>query len=341
MKLIDLSNKQINNWHIVKPSNKNGYWVCWCDCQKDFPDEKKEYHDVLGSNIRSGKSKSCGCLFKYINRGASEKQCERNERHKQERLNVIIINKQGCECKCIEYNTRTDIVVEFQDKYKIKIHTQWGNFINGSVKNPYAPSVYNVGCIGVKYPVSINKKQTKEYSTWKLMLQRCYDKKYKNKYPTYQDVTCCEEWLLFENFYEWLHSQENFDKWYNGERWELDKDIIVKRNKIYSPETCCLVPSNVNCLFTKRDLDRGKYPIGVTYDKKSMRYKSRISISNNHDNKSRSQGKYPTPEDAFYLGYKPAKEDYVKQVAQKEFNKNNITRKCYEAMISYQVEITD
>lgn len=173
------------------------------------------------------------------------------------------------------------------------------------------------------------------------MLQRCYDIKYQNRYPTYQDVTCCNEWLLFENFYEWLHSQENFDKWYNGKRWEVDKDILIKGNKLYSPNTCCLVSPKINCLFTKCNIVRGEYPIGVTYDKKSMRYEARISISNNGNGKSRSQGEYPTPEDAFYLGYKPYKEKYIKQIAQEEYDKGNISTQCYKAMINYKVEITD
>ena len=60
------------------------------------------------------------------------------------------------------------------------------------------------------------------------------------------------------------------------------------------------------------------------------------------NNKTKTTGYcYPTPEDAFYLGYKPSKENCIKQVAQEEYNKGNITKKCYEAMMKYEVEITD
>lgn len=58
-------------------------------------------------------------------------------------------------------------------------------------------------------------------------------------------------------------------------------------------------------------------------------------------NKRRHVGSYLTPEDAFYSGYKPHKEDLIKQVAQIEHDKGNITKKCYEAMMNYQVEIED
>lgn len=48
-----------------------------------------------------------------------------------------------------------------------------------------------------------------------------------------------------------------------------------------------------------------------------------------------------TPEQAFYFGYKPYKETIIKQVAQEEYDKGNITEKCYEAMMNYEVEIDD
>ena len=65
MKLNDLTGKKINNWHVVERSftnNRHIYWKCWCDCQKDIPDNEKDYYDIIGCNLNSGKSKSCGCL---------------------------------------------------------------------------------------------------------------------------------------------------------------------------------------------------------------------------------------------------------------------------------------
>lgn len=246
------------------------------------------------------------------------------------------INYQGCPMTIVEYISNDDIFVEFQDKYKAKVHTQYVNFQKGSVKNPYYPSVYGVGITGNKYPASINKKRTKEYDAWQSMLIRCYDNKTKEKYPTYQDVTCCEEWLMFENFYEWLHEQSNFDKWLNNKDWALDKDIIVKNNKVYSPETCCLVPQNVNKLLVRKNSKSG-LPIGVR--KKGNRFSAKCQ--NPFTGKSEYIGMQNTPEQAFYFGYKPYKETIIKQVAQEEYDKGNITEKCYEAMMSYEVEIDD
>lgn len=200
----------------------------------------------------------------------------------------------------------------------------------------YKPSVYGVGIVGEKYPTSKNNKDLKEYKTWSGMLERCFAKRDYRRWETYKDKVCCEEWLNYENFYEWLHSQDNFDKWYYGSKWCLDKDIINKGNKIYSPNTCCLVPSYVNTLFIKSDKRRGELPIGVRCAKNKNKYTASISINHN----ARHLGTYLTPEEAFQV-YKQAKEEYIKQVAQEEYSKYNITKRCYEAMMNYEVEITD
>lgn len=238
----------------------------------------------------------------------------------------------------VEDNGSSDIVVKFKDNYKTKVHTQYCNFKSGSVKNPYYSSVYSVGMVGTKYPRSINCKNIREYDIWNNILERSYSLKYKKRQPSYKEVTCCEEWLNYENFYDWLHSQPNFDKWYNNKRWAIDKDILVKRSKHYSPKTCCLVPQNVNCLFLKREAERGKYPIGVRYRDS---YGFLASCHNPFTNKSEKLGSYSTPENAFYFGYKPYKEGVIRQVAQIEFDADNITEECYRAMMNYEVEIDD
>lgn len=239
--------------------------------------------------------------------------------------------------KIVEYNKSDDIVVEFQDEYKTKVRSIYGNFKSGSIKNPYYPSVYGVGIIGTKYPRSVNCRNIKEYETWRQILRRCFDKEFKNRQPTYNNVDCCDEWLSYEKFYEWLHNQPNFDKWYNGKRWAVDKDIFVKRNKVYSPEMCCLVPQNVNCLFLKREAERGLYPIGVRY-KDGDGFLA--SCHNPFTNRREELGSYSTPEKAFNA-YKCYKEDLIKKVAEIEYKAGNITKECYEAMMNYKVEIDD
>ena len=246
-------------------------------------------------------------------------------------------NNHGNLMRIVEYNKTDSIIVEFQDEYNAKVHTQYSNFLKGLVKNPYYPMVYKVGIVGEKYKtVDENSKSTREYMTWYHIIQRCFSTKLKEKQPTYKEITCCKEWLLYENFYEWLHSQENFDKWYSGKRWAVDKDILIKGSKIYSPETCCLIPQNINCLFLKREAERGKYPIGVHYSEDGFIARCR----NPFTDKNEELGIYSTPEKAFNA-YKNYKEDIIKKVAKIEYEDGNITKECYRAMINYNVEIDD
>lgn len=259
---------------------------------------------------------------------------EKNE--KEERLGLEILNNQNCLMKIVEYNKASDIVVEFQDEYNTKIHTDYRHFLNGSVRNPYYKSLYGVGRVGNKYPASINGKDTKEYKVWNHMIERCFSKKYHDKQHTYKDVTCCKKWELYDNFYIWIHNQSNFNQWFDGKRWGLDKDILIKGNKVYSPNTCCLVPQNVNNLFTKNNIIRGNTIIGV--HEQNGKY---LSLCNNpFTNSQEYLGSYNTQEEAF-LVYKKYKEQIIKQVAEIEYEKGNITKQCYEAMMKYEVEITD
>lgn len=121
----------------------------------------------------------------------------------------------------------------------------------------------------------------------------------------------------------------------NGETMYLDKDILVKENKIYSPETCVFVPQNINKLFTKRQNDRGKYPIGVSFDKKLNEFRSYCSYGNGN---IEYLNLFNTPEEAFQV-YKEFKENYIKQIADEY--KDKIPKKLYEAMYAWKVDIDD
>ena len=118
----------------------------------------------------------------------------------------------------------------------------------------------------------------------------------------------------------------------------LDKDILFKGNKIYSPDTCVFVPNRINNLFTKRQNDRGEYPIGVYYHKSKFNPQCSIYADFNKKYKQKHLGTFDTPEEAFHK-YKKFKEQYIKEVA--EEYKDLIPTKLYEAMCKYVVEIND
>lgn len=255
--------------------------------------------------------------------------------YQKNRVGEEYYNKLGYHMVITKYISAADIEVTFDNGYIVK--TNFKMIKNGWVKNKIAPSVLDCGVIG-GCKISNNKKTTKEYRAWHGMLVRCFSSEYKTKKPTYKDVVCCKEWLNFEDFLLWVKNQENYSFFQeNNINWQLDKDILIKGNKIYSPETCSIVPLRVNTLFVKSDSARGIYPIGVTYDKRWNVFSSRCC---GFDGKRIKHSGFHNPLDAF-LQYKKDKETVIKKVAEEEYAKKSISRKCYESMMKYQVEITD
>jgi hypothetical protein len=171
------------------------------------------------------------------------------------------------------------------------------------------------------------------------MIKRCYDPYTINKDRglTYVDCYVCDEWLNFQNFAEWF-----YDNYYEikGQKMCLDKDILFKGNKIYSPEACILVPNRINVLFVKSNAIRGEYPIGISYCKASEELLVRCNVFENGKRKRVYLGRFSSnrPFQAFYT-YKIFKENYVKQVADEY--KDLIPKKLYDAMYKYKVEIND
>ena len=242
----------------------------------------------------------------------------------------------GEECEIVEYNGCKDITIRFL-KTGEKVNTEYKNFKNGSIKSHLTPTIYGVGVVGFEKTRDENGKELKSYKVWKNVLQRCYSKQYYKRYPTYKGCTIFDEWLYYPNFKQWY--EENYYE-IDGEVMCLDKDILNKGNKVYSPETCIFVPQFINGLFVKCDALRGNFPIGVHWFKKNRNYQSACNLFNTITNKKehRVLGYYSTPEEAFNV-YKKAKEENIKLVA--DYYKDRIPEKLYNAMYKYEVKITD
>lgn len=199
--------------------------------------------------------------------------------------------------------------------------------------------IYGIGHSSKTKPIVIHGEKVKEYETWRGILKRCHDEQYLLKEPTYNGCIVSDDWLYYDNFYLWIIRQENYEKWKQGGRkWAIDKDIKHKGNKIYSADTCLLVPQNVNSLFTNRKLHRGNYPIGVDYFAKLDKF--RASCMNPFTGKQEYIGVFDSIDNAF-KAYKKYKECIIHQVAEIEYCNRNITKECYLAMLKYQVEIDD
>ena len=242
----------------------------------------------------------------------------------------ICKSKSSGDFKILKYNNNRNVEVQFL-KTGYEATVELVQVKRGNVKDPYSPSVYGVGILGTKYPSTINGIHTKEYKLWQNMLVRCYSDSSKKRRPTYEGCEVSDNFKNYEYFYEWCHKQIGF----SNQDWHLDKDLLVKGNKVYSETTCVFLPNEINSLLTKRTASRGEYLIGVSWDKRGMAFISRV-----RKNKGRSEylGSFNTELEAFNA-YKQAKESFIKEQANKW--KSQIDPRAHEALMKYTVEITD
>ena len=191
--------------------------------------------------------------------------------------------------------------------------------------------VYGVGINDGSRPSTEGKKKLKVYNTWQGMLERCFSATYQSKYPTYIGCKLSENFKHYSYFYDWYNQQTGC----NTDGWELDKDILSLDCKLYSEDTCVIVPKEINSLFTKRENGRGDYPIGVSLKAETGRYSATCSKGKGN---LEYLGYYDDPHSAF-LAYKKFKESYIKQIAEKWFGK--VSDKVYWALMKYEVKLTD
>ena len=232
--------------------------------------------------------------------------------------------------KIVKYNDYGNVEIQFL-KTGYETTVQLGSIRNGNVKDPYSPSVYSIGIVGTKYPSMINGVQTKEYELWKSMLRRCYSDKYQKKYPTYEGCEVSDKFKSYEHFYEWCNKQIGFD----NDGFHLDKDLLIKGNKVYSEDSCVFIPQEINTLLTKSTSSRGEHLIGVCWHKARKAFMAQVGKGKG---KLKHLGYFTTEIEAFNA-YKQTKEAFVKEQANKY--KSRIDPRAYEALMKYKVEITD
>ena len=196
-------------------------------------------------------------------------------------------------------------------------------------------TVQGIGYNDEKYPSRVEGKKIREYITWNGVLLRCTENSWIRR-PSYTGTTCSENFKSYSYFYEWCNKQVGFGSLdANNEIWHLDKDLLVKGNKVYSEDTCVFVPKKINNLLVKSDALRGSHAIGVHLVKKTNKYTAQI---NNSYRVRQYLGCFNTEQEAF-LVYKTHKEALIKQVANEY--KDRLDSRAYEALMNYEVNIYD
>ena len=166
--------------------------------------------------------------------------------------------------------------------------------------------IYGVGVNDADYVTKpcVNGKQVacKYYITWKNMLTRCYSKEYHQRYPTYIGCTVNPDWHYFSNFKSWMEQQD-----WEGK--QLDKDILIPNNKVYTVDTCLFVTNQVNRFFANIYSNQGEWPVGVCWHKRDKKYIVQIGKYC----KLNYIGLYTCPQEAS-KAYYAARQEYLKEL---------------------------
>ena len=175
----------------------------------------------------------------------------------------------GYEVEVIDGGDRKDYVyIKFTEPTEYIKEIRIDHIKRGNVKNLYHPDIFDKGYIGIgKY-----KKGSPQYIRWKSMLCRVYYDKFNDIHTSYKNVLICDEWHNLQNYGKW--DDENYI-----EGWQLDKDLLSKEQKIYSPETCCFIPQELNKFMTNIQQSNANGYIGARWHKRDKIWESSISIN--------------------------------------------------------------
>ncbi len=147
------------------------------------------------------------------------------------------------------------------------------------------------------------------YNAWSSMLERIYSPKKLDRYPSYEGVKICPEWLKFSSFVQWMAKED-----WGG--LQLDKDIRVMGSKKYSPETAAFVSREVNNSIISRAGDRGLDPLGVSFNKSKGKYRANCC---NGAGKNIHLGYFTCAHEA-HKAWQAYKADYLGRLAERQVN---------------------
>lgn len=227
-------------------------------------------------------------------------------------------NSQGSVYEVVGFESSKKVTIKYLDDYGYEMVCTARDARLGKVKNPYHPSIYGKYFIGV----GIYSSKCRAYGIWIGMLERCESRR--PEFEAYNDCSVHPDWYNFQIFAEWYYQQKGHD----SKGFEIDKDIIIKGNRVYGPEACCFVPRDINILTQTKERQRGKYMLGVKPSGK--KYISRIRAHG----KELHLGVYTTEKEA-HIAYTVKKQEIIRQKA--EEHKNNISADAYTALVNYRV----
>ena len=221
--LIDLTGKIFGKLTVIERAgvtkNGNPTWVCKCECGNETV--------VSGDSLRSGHTKSCGCLSRSLSgeRNIVDLTGKRfGSLFVIERFGSTHSGKATWKCVC---DCGTEKIVE---GHRLR---------SGQTKS--------CGCCRNLGHPKHGQSKTRLYRTWQHIKTRCLNPNY-DRYKWYggRGITVCEEWLVFENFYDWAIK--------NGYNDSLTIDRI-NPDAGYEPANCRWVTMETQANYRRSNVD--------------------------------------------------------------------------------------
>lgn len=291
-----------------------------------FKDKNSEFAEIIAINKgiatfkwEDGSTRTC--QIAVIPAGTLMKEKDSSRLNPKVKVGGLWKTKDGSEFEVIEILDSRNTIIKFYEPVEYVETVSPSNIVSGSISNKFKPSVCGKGYLG-KYPVDV---ESKCYKSWSGMMKRVYNPISESTKVNYGDCSVDESWFYIGNYADW------FDKQVLQENWQLDKDLLIPGNRVYSENACVFLPREVNTFLTNRANHRGEWPIGVTYHPRLNKWQATCS-NNNRGNVY--IGVYTSP-DAAFQAYKSVKEKYARELAEKW--KGIIDDRAYEALMKFDV----
>jgi hypothetical protein len=91
-----------------------------------------------------------------------------------QRLGETRDNNQGRKMTIVAYRGAEDIDVKFENGFVVE-HTLYQLFTRGTISDPFYPSLYGVGYMGMRTPYKKSSEYARPYEVWSSMMKRCYN----------------------------------------------------------------------------------------------------------------------------------------------------------------------
>lgn len=250
-KLIDLTGQRFGRLVVkeraLNTSSGKTCWICLCDCGSQ--------KIVVGNDLKSGKTKSCGCARDNIFQDLTNQRFGKLVVQKRYSVNTKSGAPQWiCKCDC----GQTTIV-------------SGHNLREGKTKS--------CGCsrkgINATHGFTRNNFREKLYSVWEGIHQRC-DNPHNKAYHNYggRGIKMCSEWReSYPRFREWAYQ--------NGYAEGLQIDRINNDGN-YEPSNCRFVSPTANAQNRRVPKNNTSGYSGIEYRPKQHDYRVVISVGGVH-----------------------------------------------------------